>query len=301
MVRPMPLGVPFDVPTGDGEVAEVTFIDANHCPGSVLVHLRCFLCCVARAAHRGFSSRSASAARTPRPPPSYVIMTARSTSSCWTPRTARLENTPRTRTTCHHVLSITPFFARVARRTPFLARATYQIGKKCAVLHAAARAANSRAVMRWHRARTQAVAVQGRLPVRVRGRRTPPHATRTLGDAPDSGSSRRVNVDNAVKGDGMPSEQVVLDDKGPSGAVRHHRLSPREPPTLVRRAARSGKPRVRRTIHVGGEVPAATSIPRRSRGTPPSWRSDRRGGRTPAARTAMGPVDGLLAWASTCA
>ena len=29
MVRPMPLGVPFDVPTGDGEVAEVTFIDAK--------------------------------------------------------------------------------------------------------------------------------------------------------------------------------------------------------------------------------------------------------------------------------
>ena len=40
MVRPMPLGVPFDVPTGDGEVAVATFIDANHCPGSVLVHLR---------------------------------------------------------------------------------------------------------------------------------------------------------------------------------------------------------------------------------------------------------------------
>ena len=40
MVRAMPLGVPFDVPTGDGEVAVATFIDANHCPGSVLVHLR---------------------------------------------------------------------------------------------------------------------------------------------------------------------------------------------------------------------------------------------------------------------
>ena len=151
MVRPMPLGVPFDVPTGDGEVAVATFIDANHCPGSVLVHLR-HKATGRIVLHTG-DFRAARCVREDQTLHALIDTHGKidelllDTTYC-----APQWKFPDQAEVCAAMGEIVRRELAREPRTLFLV-GSYSIGKERAVA-AVTRAANSRAGVGWHRART---------------------------------------------------------------------------------------------------------------------------------------------------
>ena len=230
MVRPMPLGVPFDVPTGDGEVAEATFIDANHCPGSVLVHLR----------HKAtgrivLHTGDFRAARRVREDPALhrLIRTHGKIDELLLDTTycAPQWKFPDQDDVCAAMGEITRRELAREPRTLFLV-GSYQIGKERAVA-AVARAANSRAGVGWHRART--LKLSGWWDDSLFVCEDDEYAMQSATDAAQS-DSRIVASSLASKGDGSGATGAIgaRDPGDPTGPRSHHRLSPREPPTLVR-------------------------------------------------------------------
>lgn len=233
MVRPMPLGVPFDVPTGDGEVAEATFIDANHCPGSVLVHLR----------HKAtgrivLHTGDFRAARRVREDPALhrLIRTHGKIDELLLDTTycAPQWKFPDQDDVCAAMGEITRRELAREPRTLFLV-GSYQIGKERAVA-AVARAANSRAGVGWHRART--LKLSGWWDDSLFVCEDDEYAMQSATDAAQSKSRVIASRDN---GSGAPGAIGARDPDPdpnpgdpPAGPVSHHRLSPREPPTLVR-------------------------------------------------------------------
>mmetsp|Transcript_2618 Transcript_2618/g.10626 ORF Transcript_2618/g.10626 Transcript_2618/m.10626 type:complete len:1139 (-) Transcript_2618:122-3538(-) len=229
MVRPMPLGVPFDVPTGDGEVAEATFIDANHCPGSVLVHLR----------HKAtgrivLHTGDFRAARRVREDPALhrLIRTHGKIDELLLDTTycAPQWKFPDQDDVCAAMGEITRRELAREPRTLFLV-GSYQIGKERAVA-AVARAANSRAGVGWHRART--LKLSGWWDDSLFVCEDDEYAMQSATDAAQSNS--RIIASLASKGDGSGATGAIgaRDPGDPTGPRSHHRLSPREPPTLVR-------------------------------------------------------------------
>ena len=229
MVRPMPLGVPFDVPTGDGEVAEATFIDANHCPGSVLVHLR----------HKAtgrivLHTGDFRAARRVREDPALhrLIRTHGKIDELLLDTTycAPQWKFPDQDDVCAAMGEITRRELAREPRTLFLV-GSYQIGKERAVA-AVARAANSRAGVGWHRART--LKLSGWWDDSLFVCEDDEYAMQSATDAAQSDS--RIVASLASKGDGSGATGAIgaRDPGDPTGPRSHHRLSPREPPTLVR-------------------------------------------------------------------
>ena len=151
LVRAVEVGSSVEVPTADGASATVTLLDANHCPGSVLLHFR-----------HGVSGRTAlhtgdfRAARCVREDPALHDLIARhgpvgelllDTTYCdprWTfPDRAEV---------CAGMAEVVRAELRREPRTLFLV-GSYSVGKERAVA-AVARAAKSRAGVGWHRART---------------------------------------------------------------------------------------------------------------------------------------------------
>jgi len=233
MVRPMPLGVPFDVPTGDGEVAEATFIDANHCPGSVLVHLR----------HKAtgrivLHTGDFRAARRVREDPALhrLIRTHGKIDELLLDTTycAPQWKFPDQDDVCAAMGEITRRELAREPRTLFLV-GSYQIGKERAVA-AVARAANSRAGVGWHRART--LKLSGWWDDSLFVCEDDEYAMQSATDAAQSKSRVIASRDNGSGATGAIGARDPDPDPNPgdppAGPVSHHRLSPREPPTLVR-------------------------------------------------------------------
>ena len=151
LVRAVDVGSSAEVPTADGATATVTLLDANHCPGSVLLHFR-----------HGVSGRTVlhtgdfRAARRVREDPALHNLIARhgpigelllDTTYCdprWTfPDRAEV---------CAGMAEVVRAELEREPRTLFLV-GSYSVGKERAVA-AVARAAKSRAGVGWHRART---------------------------------------------------------------------------------------------------------------------------------------------------
>ena len=151
LVRAVEVGSSAEVPTADGASATVTLLDANHCPGSVLLHFR-----------HGVSGRTVlhtgdfRAARRVREDPALHNLIARhgpigelllDTTYCdprWTfPDRAEV---------CAGMAEVVRAELEREPRTLFLV-GSYSVGKERAVA-AVARAAKSRAGVGWHRART---------------------------------------------------------------------------------------------------------------------------------------------------
>lgn len=285
MVRPMPLGVPFDVPTGDGEVAEVTFIDANHCPGSVLVHLR----------HKAtgrivLHTGDFRAARRVREDPALhrLIRTHGKIDELLLDTTycAPQWKFPDQDDVCAAMGEITRRELAREPRTLFLV-GSYQIGKERAVA-AVARAANSRAGVGWHRART--LKLSGWWDDSLFVCEDDEYAMQSATVAAQS-NSRIVASSETSKDDGSGATGAIgaIGPRDPPGPVRHHRLSPREPPTLVRVVPMGGgsaHDNMRRLLR--DDVDPDTGLPWYAAVVafrPTGWSYTR-------SRTAMGPVDG---------
>ena len=98
---------------------------------------------------------------------------------------------------------------------------------------AVARAANSRAGVGWHRART--LKLSGWWDDSLFVCEDDEYAMQSATDAAQS-DSRIVASSLASKGDGSGATGAIgaRDPGDPTGPRSHHQLSPREPPTLVR-------------------------------------------------------------------
>ena len=238
MVRPMPLGVPFDVPTGDGEVAVATFIDANHCPGSVLVHLR-HKATGRIVLHTG-DFRAARCVREDQTLHALIDTHGKidelllDTTYC-----APQWKFPDQDQVCAAMGEIVRRELAREPRTLFLV-GSYSIGKERAVA-AVTRAANSRAGVGWHRART--LKLSGWWDDAMYVCEDDEYAMQSATDA-----AQRVNikqetsltnavhsVSGAIGADALDVPDRPDGDRGSHGAISHREgLSHREPPTLVR-------------------------------------------------------------------
>ena len=217
------------MPTGDGEVAEATFIDANHCPGSVLVHLR----------HKAtgrivLHTGDFRAARRVREDPALhrLIRTHGKIDELLLDTTycAPQWKFPDQDDVCAAMGEITRRELAREPRTLFLV-GSYQIGKERAVARWRGRPTRARGWGGTGRARSSCRA-GGTTPcscARTTSTRCSPRPTRRN---PIRGSSRR----RSPRGDGSGATGAIgaRDPGDPTGPRSHHRLSPREPPTLVR-------------------------------------------------------------------
>ena len=225
-------------------------------------------------------------ARTPRSTDSYE-RTARSTSSCWTPRTARRSGSSRTRTTC-------------APRWGRSRGGSWRGSRGPSSWSGRTRSARNAPWPRWRGRRTRARGWGGTGPARSScrgGGTTPCSCARTTSTRCSPRRSRR----NPTRGSSRRVRRRKTTDRGRRGRSGRSGLGTRPDPYVITGYLRANLRRWcgscpwaagPRTITCADSF-ATTSIQTPgSRGTPPWWRSDRRGGRTPGPGPRWRSMDG---------